>query len=104
MVYRTMQGRVIDIEKLIRENALTPAVGNMRVNARGDEIGPSGQIIRTKEQIAAEYYRTNPKGNKIKADRPKKEEQVYVEPEEEVIDNKRKRGSNESNRNDKTAS
>lgn len=76
MVYRTMQGKVIDIEKLMRENELMPAVGNMRVNARGDEIGPGGKIIRTREQIAAEYYRDNPKGNKIKADKPRPVEQV----------------------------
>ena len=80
MVYRTMQGKVIDLEKLMRENELLPAVGNMRVNARGDEIGPGGKIIRTREQIPAEYYRDNPKGNKIKVDRRKEVEQTVAEP------------------------
>lgn len=76
-----MQGKVIDLEKLMRENETIPAVGNMRVNARGDEIGPGGKIIRTREQIAAEYYRDNPKGNKIKIDRPREPvvEQPVVE-------------------------
>jgi FtsZ-interacting cell division protein ZipA len=42
-------------------NELTPAVGNMKVNARGDEIGPGGKILRTREQIVSSYYENNPK-------------------------------------------
>ena len=34
--YRTAQGKSVDIEKLRLKNELVPAVGNMRVNARGD--------------------------------------------------------------------
>jgi hypothetical protein len=33
----------------------------MKVNARGDEIGPGGKIIRTREQIVSSYYESNPK-------------------------------------------
>lgn len=43
-VYRTAQGKVIDLDKLIHKNEMTLAVGNMRVNARGDKIGSSGNI------------------------------------------------------------
>jgi len=59
--YRTMQGKAIDMDKLRSQNELTPAVGNMKVNARGDEIGPGGKIIRTREQIVSSYYESNPK-------------------------------------------
>ena len=48
-IYRSMQGREVDMNKLINLNETTPAVGNMKVNARGDEIGPGGQIIRKRE-------------------------------------------------------
>ena len=58
--YRTMQGRAIDMDKLRSQNELTPAVGNMKVNARGDEIGPGGKILRTREQIMSKYYENNP--------------------------------------------
>ena len=58
--YRTMQGRTIDMDKLRSQNELTPAVGNMKVNARGDEIGPGGKILRTREQIMSKYYENNP--------------------------------------------
>ena len=60
MVYRTMQGKEIDLEKLARQNELMPAIGNMKVNARGDELGPGGQITRRREDIVAEYYEDNP--------------------------------------------
>ena len=50
-VVRTMQGKEIDMEKLQMANELTPAVGNVKVNARGDELGPGGKIIKTREEI-----------------------------------------------------
>ena len=61
MGYKTMQGKEIDFERLMRENELMPAIGNMKVNARGDELGPGGQIKRTRESIVADYYENNPK-------------------------------------------
>jgi hypothetical protein len=64
--YRTMQGREIDMEQLATANELTPAVGNVRVNARGDELGPGGKIIKKREDIMAEYYSKNPRT--VKAD------------------------------------
>jgi hypothetical protein len=61
MAYRTMQGKEIDFEKLMKANELTPAVGNMKVNARGDQLGPGGRIVRKREEIVADYYENNPK-------------------------------------------
>jgi hypothetical protein len=59
-VYRTMQGKEIDLDKLRMRNEMTVAVGNARVNARGDELGPGGKIIKKREEIMNEYYSTNP--------------------------------------------
>lgn len=56
-----MQGKEVDMEKLMSANELMPAVGNVRVNARGDELGPGGKIIRKREDVMAEYYENNPK-------------------------------------------
>jgi len=72
--YKTMQGRVIDMDRLRSQNELMPAVGNMKVNARGDEIGPGGKIIRTREQIMAEYYEANPNATPDPISKPKKQE------------------------------
>ena len=55
-----MQGKVVDMEKLMRQNELMPAIGNMNVNARGDELGTGGKIIRRREDIVADYYEDNP--------------------------------------------
>ena len=60
-MYRTMQGRMVDIEKLRAANENVQAVGNMNVNARGDRLGPSGQIVTPKEKIIKKYYE-QPKG------------------------------------------
>ncbi|NBO29801.1 MAG: hypothetical protein EBV10_11275 [Synechococcaceae bacterium WB6_1A_059] len=56
-----MQGREIDMDKLMTRNELMPAIGNAGVNARGDELGPGGSILRKREQVMADYYENNPK-------------------------------------------
>ena len=61
MAYRTMQGKIIDMDKLMQKHELTPAVGNAKMNARGDKLGPGGKIEKTREEIVAEYYEANPK-------------------------------------------
>ena len=55
-----MQGKQIDMDTLRKRNELTPAVGNAKINARGDELGPGGQIIRKREEIVKEYYDNSP--------------------------------------------
>ena len=60
-MYRTMQGRMVDIEKLRAANESVQAVGNMNVNAKGDQLGPGGQITVPKEKIIQKYYE-QPKG------------------------------------------
>ena len=60
-MYRTMQGRMVDIEKLRTANESVQAVGNMNVNARGDVLGAGGQVLTPKEQIIKKYYE-QPKG------------------------------------------
>jgi hypothetical protein len=59
-VYKSMQGKQVDMDLLRQKNELTPAVGNARVNAGGDELGPGGKIIRKREDVMADYYRDNP--------------------------------------------
>jgi hypothetical protein len=55
-VYRSANGKPIDMGALRLQNEKTRAVGNMRVNARGDEVNENNQIIRTKaEQVTKQY-------------------------------------------------
>jgi hypothetical protein len=60
-MYRTMQGRMVDIEKLRAANESTQAVGNMNVNARGDVLGAGGQVVTPKAKVMQKYYE-QPKG------------------------------------------
>jgi hypothetical protein len=50
-VYKSMQGKEVDMQALMTKHETMPAVGNIRVNARGDELGPNGQIIKRREDI-----------------------------------------------------
>ena len=61
-VYRSMQGKEVDMNKLINQNEMTVAVGNVKVNARGDELGPGGKIIRTREDVLRTYENANAGG------------------------------------------
>ena len=47
-VYRSMQGKEIDLDKLRIKNENTLAVGNARMNARGDELGPGVRVEKAK--------------------------------------------------------
>jgi len=71
---RSMRGREIDMEKLNLKNETLPAVGNMKVNARGDEIGKGGKVVKTREEILKDYYAKNPRAIKEEVvDRAKKQ-------------------------------
>ena len=61
---RSMRGKEVDMEKLNLRNEETPAVGNAKVNARGDELGAGGAIVRTREEVLADYYKQNPRAIK----------------------------------------
>lgn len=56
-VYKTAQGQSIDIDRLRLTNEDTIAVGNMRVNARGDQVASDGTVVKPKNQIMKDRYR-----------------------------------------------
>jgi hypothetical protein len=58
-VYTTANGKRINIDAIVAQNEESIAIGNMRVNARGDELGPGGRIERTREKVMADYYKLN---------------------------------------------
>lgn len=57
--YRTAQGKMINMDTLRVRNEETIAVGNMKTNARGDELGPGGVVVKTRDQVMKDYYDTN---------------------------------------------
>lgn len=57
-VYRTAQGKTVDLGALILQNETVRAVGNMKVNARGDVIdGNNRQISSRNQQVQKQYSR-----------------------------------------------
>ncbi|NBP57756.1 hypothetical protein EBU71_14720 [bacterium] len=58
-IYTSAQGKLVDMEKLRNQNETSIAVGNARINARGDEIGPGGKIVKKREDIQDDYYKGN---------------------------------------------
>lgn len=41
---------MVNFDELVLQNAKTIAVGNANLNARGDKIGRSGQVVETAEE------------------------------------------------------
>ena len=54
--YRSAMGKTIDMAALASRNEHTRAVGNMRVNARGDTIDANGRIIKPVTDKVNEAY------------------------------------------------
>lgn len=54
--YRSAQGKTVDMAALAAKNEKTRAVGNMKVNARGDTIDATGKIILPVTQKVGEKY------------------------------------------------
>ena len=55
--YKTATGKAIDFDTLSLKGEETIAVGNMGVNARGDKLGTGGEVVKTREEVMADYYR-----------------------------------------------
>lgn len=58
-MYRTAMGKPVDIDMVRLANEDVIAVGNMRVNARGDELGPGGKVIKPRAQAMKEFHKLN---------------------------------------------
>ena len=54
--YKTAMGKVVDMAALTAKNEKTRAVGNMKVNARGDTIDAQGRIIKTATSKVNDSY------------------------------------------------
>lgn len=55
-VYKTARGRMIDMDKIKLANENVIAVGNMKVNARGDKLGAGGQVEAGRNQLMDQVY------------------------------------------------
>lgn len=56
-VYRTARGKTVDMGALRLKNEKTRAVGNMKVNARGDQVNDENKVIKKKTQQVTQQYK-----------------------------------------------
>ena len=58
-IYKTAQGKTVDLGAIILQNEHVRAVGNMNVNARGDLLDGSNLVIDNRnQQVARQMERT----------------------------------------------
>jgi hypothetical protein len=71
-VYRTAQGKTVDLGSIILQNETVRAVGNMGVNARGDLVDSHNQSVKSRSQQVSKQYRrqvTNVNDEPVKSSR-----------------------------------
>ena len=85
--YKTAMGKTIDMGSMSVANEKIRAVGNMKVNARGDIIDSNNNIVKTRQQQLAEQYSTQTKkqnrpgtAQKPQAEKPAPESKVKESP------------------------
>lgn len=57
--HRTARGDAVDMDMIRLANESTIAIGNMRTNARGDQLGAGGKVVKTRSQVMQEYHKLN---------------------------------------------
>lgn len=55
------KGVVVDFGAIIARQGDTVAIGNAKLNARGDQITHGGLVEKTAEELADQYYQNNPR-------------------------------------------
>ena len=58
-IYKTANGKTVDMGQLMLRNEQVRAVGNMKVNARGDQLGPGGKVEVTRDKVMNDHYKLN---------------------------------------------
>jgi hypothetical protein len=88
-VYKSAQGKSVDLGTIILQNEHVRAVGNMNVNARGDRLDNENRVIETKpRQIQRQNSRTtNVSDTKVQTSviRARKEKKNPVEAHEAEV-------------------
>ena len=74
--FKSMRGVEVDMAKLMARQEKNITIGNTKSNARGDQLGKGGRIVKSADELAREHYnRNDPKavvqgGIKADADTP----------------------------------
>jgi hypothetical protein len=77
-IHRTARGASVDIEQIRLSNEEAVAVGNHRVNARGDMLDASGKVTMTRDEVMAKHYNNTNKTFNIPVDQPVVESSTHA--------------------------
>ena len=55
-IYKSAMGKTVDLGALLLQNEQTRAVGNMNVNARGDQLDSANRVVETKNRQVQRRY------------------------------------------------
>jgi len=88
---KSYRGVRVDMAALMMKHEKDVALGNGRMNARGDIIGRGGKVVKKREDLIREYHENDPKAvTKVSIhDNPsadRKAEQEFKELSQPVID------------------
>jgi hypothetical protein len=81
-IYRTAQGKVVDLGSIILQNENTRVVGNMGVNARGDIVDSRNKSVKSRtQQVSRQYNRqiSNVQDEPVKTSRKAKADEPTPE-------------------------
>ena len=88
--YKSMRGVNIDLAKLMAKAEKSIAVGNTQTNARGDQLGRGGRVVKSADEIARDHYNANnPKAvvkSSIKVDNTLDASSKKEEPAKQEVD------------------
>ena len=94
-IYKTMQGKTIDFDSIRLSNELVPAIGNMKVNARGDQIDPKGNIVKTRDDIVQEKIKKESTQVETYTEDFDSEEDITPDQAKEILSKNRKNRNQE---------
>lgn len=84
-IYRTAQGKMVDLGALQLRNEDVRAVGNMKVNARGDLVDSGNRPVETRnQQVARQYQKQAKTDDRVFASAKEAKQQKQKQPEAPV--------------------
>lgn len=86
MIVKSSKGRPVDFSQLAAQNEGKVALGNASMNARGDIVSPTGEILTTAQTAAQEYHRNNPNAVRQVSIRDLADATTFADPSVAVAD------------------
>lgn len=91
--HTSMRGLIVDMDKLRYSNQNTIAIGNGRMNARGDLLTAGGSVLVKREQLNASYNQNNTNSVKKSSIREMPDQWLTIDDISKAIKEKKNTGT-----------